>query len=140
MTEGSSTAAGPPAEGKAFVEVTFPADARFVVLARVTLAALAADREYDIEAIEDLRIAVDELCVALLSSDASDPGYRVVLRTVLDGEALEVTGRLVDLSGEPAPDQRTVELHELTRSILEVIVDGYELGVGTFRFWKRPTS
>jgi hypothetical protein len=119
------------------VEVTFPADARFLVMARVTVAALAAEIDLDIEAIDDLRIAVDELCVALL--DHRDEGAdRIALCTTLDGRSLSVEGRLVDRAGNtPAVDgDGEIRLEELSRSIMEVIVDGFELGRGSFRFWK----
>jgi serine/threonine-protein kinase RsbW len=125
-----------PLDGTPYVDVDFPADARFLVMARVTVAAMAAELEFDLEAIDDLRIAVDELCVALLP-DAGEDSCRIHLRAVLDGSAILVEG-MVD---RDAPDEprEVASLDELSRSILEVIVDSYQFGPGTFRFRKsRP--
>lgn len=136
-----------PLDGTPYVDVDFPADARFLVMARVTVAALAAELEFDLEAIDDLRIAVDELCVALLPRtnglpEAADDACRVRLRAVLDGGSILVEGILVEgRADRAAPEavREVVSLDELSRSILEVIVDSYQLGPGTFRFRKsRP--
>lgn len=125
-----------PLDGTPYVDVDFPADARFLVMARVTVAALAAELEFDLEAIDDLRIAVDELCVALLP-EAADDSCRVRLRAVLDGSSILVEG-MVDRAASDEP-REVASLDELSRSILEVIVDSYQVGPGTFRFRKsRP--
>lgn len=120
--------------GTPHVDVSFPAEPRFLVMARVTVAALAAELDFDLDAIDDLRIAVDELCVALLPVPPQD-SRRVHLRAVIDGGAIEVEG-VVDRA---APEEATalLELDDLSRSILEVIVDDYQLGPGSFRFRKR---
>lgn len=131
-----------PLDGTPYVDVDFPADARFLVMARVTVAALAAELEFDLETIDDLRIAVDELCVALLPQTTELPGTaddscRVHLRAVLDGSSLLVEG-MVDRHASDEP-REVASLDELSRSILEVIVDSYQVGPGTFRFRKsRP--
>jgi hypothetical protein len=46
------------------IELVFPARADLVVLARFTAATIAARAGFDVEEIEDLRLAVDELCVS----------------------------------------------------------------------------
>jgi hypothetical protein len=46
------------------VELTFPASVDLVVLARFTAATVAARAGFDVDEIEDLRLAVDELCVS----------------------------------------------------------------------------
>ncbi len=125
-----------PLDETPHVNVDFPADARFLVMARVTVAALAAELEFDLETIDDLRIAVDELCVALLSEAVGD-SCRVHLRAVLDGSSLLVEG-MIDRAASDEP-REVASLDELSRSILEVIVDSYQFGPGTFRFRKsRP--
>jgi anti-sigma regulatory factor (Ser/Thr protein kinase) len=125
-----------PMDGTPYVDVDFPADARFLVMARVTVAALAAELGFDLEAIDDLRIAADELCVALLP-EAADDSSRIHLRAVLDGSAILVEGA-IDRDGPDVP-REVASLDELSRSILEVIVDSYQFGPGTFRFRKsRP--
>jgi hypothetical protein len=46
------------------IELVYPARADLVVLARFTAATIAARAGFDIEEIEDLRLAVDEGCVS----------------------------------------------------------------------------
>ena len=46
------------------IELVFPARADLVVLARFAAATVAARAGFDVEEIEDLRLAVDELCVS----------------------------------------------------------------------------
>src|ERR1700683_666298 len=46
------------------VELSFPASVDLVVLARFTAATVAARAGFDIDEIEDPRLAVDELCVS----------------------------------------------------------------------------
>jgi UDP-N-acetylmuramyl pentapeptide synthase len=47
------------------VELTFPAIPELVVLARFAASAVAARAGFDVEEIEDLRLAVDELCASI---------------------------------------------------------------------------
>ena len=50
------------------VELSLPADAQMLFLARMTAAAVATRAELNYEQVEDLRLAIDELCIALLGS------------------------------------------------------------------------
>ncbi len=47
------------------VELTLPVRADLVVLARFAAGTIASRADFDVEEIEDLRLAVDELCVSL---------------------------------------------------------------------------
>ena len=48
------------------VELTIPVKADLVVLARLTAATVASRADFDVEEIEDLRLAVDELCISVI--------------------------------------------------------------------------
>ena len=61
-----------------------------VRLARLVAAALAAQEGYDLEAVEDLRISVDEACVWLIEEGDGSP-LRLVFSVGADDE-LRVTG------------------------------------------------
>ena len=111
---------------------TQPAQLRF---ARVTAATLAGDLPFTLQAVEDLRVAVDELAAAAI--DGCNDDSELVLTFTSEGEAVVVEGRVAD-AGEPA------ELHPVARDLLELVVDHYELGVDgddrVFRLTKRPRS
>ena len=109
-----------------------PGQLRF---ARVTAATLAGDLPFTLQAIEDLRVAVDELSAAAIEGcDADD---ELVLTFRADGVAVVVEGRVRD-AGEPA------ELHPVASDLLELVVDHYEIGVDggdrVFRLTKQPRS
>ena len=52
------------------VELTIPVRADLVVLARLTAATVASRADFDVEEIEDLRLAVDELCISVIQGSA----------------------------------------------------------------------
>ena len=118
------------------VRLTVPAEARFLRLARLTAAGLAGDLGYSVDAIEDLRIAVDELCAAVIE-DAAASASLTITYTEDDG-ALVVEG-FCDDTAAPLP-----ELHAVAQELLAMLADEYALtgdGDGrTFRLVKRPTA
>src|SRR5688572_22980454 len=87
---------GGPPKGKALPEVhlALPATPEFVRLARVTATGLASRAGFSIDEVEDLRLAIDELCFTLIGSKGKEG--RLELRYRLDGNALEVFGSLDD--------------------------------------------
>ena len=52
------------------VELTIPVTADLVVLARLTAATVASRADFDVEEIEDLRLAVDELCISVIQGSS----------------------------------------------------------------------
>lgn len=100
------------------VELNVPATTDSVMLARLTVAALAAQVGFDIEQIEDLRLAVDELCSSLIQPDGS---VRLLLTFRYDDECLEVTGAL----DKRAPAPVDGETEELSLRILDALVDDH---------------
>lgn len=71
------------------VEITIPARAEFVSVARLTAATVAARLGFTYDEIEDLKIAVGEACTSLILS-GTDSGRPLHLRFVLSRDALEV--------------------------------------------------
>jgi hypothetical protein len=72
------------------VELNLPAEADLVVLARLTAATIASRAGFDVEEIEDLRLAVDELCLSLIGSRVVG---RIDLRFTYDDDCIEVACR-----------------------------------------------
>lgn len=115
------------------VRLTVPAEARFLRLARLTAAGFAGDLGYGVDAIEDLRIAVDELCAAVIQD--ADPTAELTVTYQEDHGALVVEGRCDDTSA-PLP-----ELHAVAQELLAMLADEYvvagEATGRTFRLVKR---
>lgn len=108
----------------AVITVTIPSDTRFVALARLTGAGLGAELDFDVDTIDDLRMATNELVAVVVEWAADNDRQIVTLTFTLDGDALEVhasAGELID-GAEP------VELDPLTEQILASVADSYELG------------
>lgn len=120
---------GRPSEGPRHdtVELTFPASSRFVRLSRMSAATLAAEMDFDVEEIEDLRIAVDELVTLLVSGAEGAP---VRLRFVTMDGRLEVDGRC------EGPTVPAGAVGDLVEAILSATIDQHhvELVAGSRRF------
>lgn len=122
----------------------------FLRLARVTAAGLASRLGFSYDEVEDLRLAIDELCFGLTGNDGR-PGTVEVLY-LLEGDSLIVEGSLrqylssgsavstdaPDRSGTPRP---TFALSELSELILTALVDEHDFDEGStgphFRLMKR---
>lgn len=119
------------------VRLVVPAMPEFLRLARVTAAGLASRLGFSFDQVEDLRLAIDELCYSLTGS-AGRPGT-VQVRYLLSADSLDIIGegRFDTTDGEvPA-----VRLSELSAVILDALVDEHELSVSPagpqFRLVKR---
>jgi serine/threonine-protein kinase RsbW len=114
------------------IRVAVPAQARFLRIARLTAAGVATDLDFDLRDIEDLRVAVDEMCAVLI--DGASPDVELELRYRTDGDELEIVGTC-DQPGEPP------EIHPVALELLSMTSDAFEIdGDGTtrsFRLLKR---
>lgn len=130
ISTGDSVATGRPAS-LVTVELSIPVQADLVVLARLTAATVAARAGFGVEDIEDLRLAVEELCLSLVGT-ARDG--RLHLTYECEGNAITVqcwyedAGR-VGVPGEGADD--------LSLRILDALVDehGREVRKGRPSAW-----
>ena len=102
------------------VHLALPATPEFVRLARVTATGLASRAGFSIDEVEDLRLAIDELCFTLIGSKGREG--RLALRYRLDGTELEVHG---SLDGEDVP---VPHLSDWSDQILDALVDEHEVG------------
>ena len=105
------------------VVLTFPARGDLVVLARLVASAISTRVGFDIEELEDLRLAVGELCLlALAGSDACHGDLRLEF-TVSPG-SLDISCTLGGAA--PASASRSTdrdEADELSEQILAALVD-----------------
>lgn len=125
------------------VRLTVPATPASLRLARLVAASLANDLGMDVEEIEDVRVAVDELGAVLLDAagggevgaDGGEVGGTATGTLELDfatiGGALEVRG-----SATP-PSAGAPEVHAVAAELLGLLVDDYEVGAEADRWWFR---
>ena len=121
------------------VSLQFPARGDLVVLARLVASAIATRVGFDIEELEDLRLAVGELCLlALQGSDARHGDLQ--LEFTISEDSLDISCT----HGGAAPrhgsrNDEGAEADELSEQILSALVDehGREQEEGSVRAWLR---
>lgn len=112
------------------VTITVPADVRYFRSVRLAVGGLATMAGFDIEAIDDLRIGVDEICAALAETGNGDD---IRIEVAADpGQLLRVEGTVQ--RGADLPDE---DRFAFSRQILSVVADafGYEDEGGLVRCW-----
>lgn len=98
------------------IRLTIPAQADFARIARLTVTGLASRLDLPYDDVEDLRIAVGEICSVLLKPAVG----RLELVCRLEPRHLEIEARLDPVIGlDP--------VSELTRQILTAVVDEFEI-------------
>jgi serine/threonine-protein kinase RsbW len=121
--DGSVTDAGE----ERIVRVQLPVDSRYIRVARLVAAGLASTAGFDVDAVDDFRIAVDELCAALLEVGDSNASVELMF-SVSDGE-VQVDGR----TATPGTASFDSDRLDLSRQILDVACDTYTLSMdGTY--------
>lgn len=95
------------------IRLNIPARAEHAHLARLTTASVAARLAFSYDEVEDVRIAVGELC-GVLVDDA--PTSRIEFICRVTNDALEI-----DACREPAG--APIELDDLSRQILDAVTD-----------------
>lgn len=120
------------------IKLLLPASSRFVATARVTAASVAAELDFPVDDIEDLRVGVNELAAVLVewAEDHDAPEVELTFR-MRDGE-LEVAGRVVGGTNGAADGDDGDTVDVLAEQILASVADEHELGGGTGRLVKRP--
>ena len=114
------------------VRLELPIESKYIRVARLVATGLGASAGLDVDGVDDLRIAVDELCAALFEVGDGP----VELTCAVHDDEVEVTGRTVTTTVGAFEPARLV----LSRQILDVACDDYTLtldgGYAQFRMTK----
>jgi serine/threonine-protein kinase RsbW len=102
------------------VRLSLPASPDYVRIVRLAASGIATNLGFDVDELDDLRVAVGEL--VNLTLEVCRPEILEVLFTV-DGSELRIEG------SAPAADGRVVELDSLTRQILDAFLDTYTIEI-----------
>jgi serine/threonine-protein kinase RsbW len=111
------------------VRLVMPAAPELLRVARLTAAGLASRLGFSFDEVEDVKIAVDELCFALVGTKGREGTLTLVYQLQADSLVIEGTGDF------PSQDVRATT-GELSTLILSAVVDSHEVtdGDGTVRF------
>jgi len=115
------------------VRLDVPASPEFFRLARIMVAGVASRGGFTLDALDDLRLAIDELCFALVG-EGREGRLQLTLRLIPGGIEVEGDARFADLP------KRGPVLSALSQMILGTVVDGYEVildASARFRMVKR---
>ncbi|MHB8681542.1 MAG: ATP-binding protein [Acidimicrobiales bacterium] len=121
------------------VELSLPARPDLLFLVRMTAAAVASRADFGYDQIEDLRLAIDELCLTICGEDATEG--RIQLLFKWGDDAVEVVG-LYDHAADGGA-RRDLSIaqpaNELSERILDALVDehGTDAVGGCPRAWLR---
>ena len=122
------------------VDLSIPVGADLLVLARLTAATIAARADFGVDEIEDLRLAVEELCLPFVRGGGDG---RLQLCYERDGGSIEISCtahlRSGDATRTPRSDDEAREGDELSARILDALVDehGRDAVDGQIRSWLR---
>jgi serine/threonine-protein kinase RsbW len=85
------------------VTVRLPADSAYLSVLRTATAGLAARLDFNLDEIEDLRIAIDEACAMLLAQAV--PGTDLTCEFELNDDAMSISVSVLTVDGlEPSRD------------------------------------
>lgn len=119
------------------VRLTLPTTPQLLRVARLTAAGLAGRLGFSFDEIEDVKIAVDELCFALVGARGRAGSLTLLYTLDLGLLVIEGTATYEGRAPELAPT-------ELSSQILAAVVDEHELSVDgeglRFRLLKRRTE
>jgi len=105
--------------GADVVSLTFPADTRWVRLARLLTSGVAAQAGFDVEEVEDLKIAVDEICATLIERSVDSGPVRLGFRPSEGSVEVGIEAAIANGTAESWTEERM----KLSEQILSVVVD-----------------
>jgi hypothetical protein len=94
------------------IALSIPAQPRLLQLVRLTAGVVAAGADLELNDVEDLRLAVDELCLPFMGT-TGHPG-RLLVRYGWDGETIEISCTLT--AGDEGTDAGTTQTSDLSVS------------------------
>lgn len=114
------------------VRLALPAERRYLRLVRLVAASSASDVDFDIDAIEDLRVVVNEVCAALI--EAAAPTAELQLSFATDGDTVRIEGTC-ETNGTP------LTMHPVASEVVSLLADDLDLdtedGLARFALVKR---
>ena len=104
------------------VRLTMPASPQLLRVARLTAAGLASRLGFSFDEIEDVKIAVDELCFALVGGKSRPGKLTIVYRLADDALRIDGEGDFGGNGADPVPAPS-----DLSAQILAAVVDEHDI-------------
>lgn len=114
-------------------QLRIPAEPRSLRLARLVVAGVAADAGFTVDEVEDLRVAVDEACAAVMATGATPGHVHVAVDVAEDGG-----GRRVEVTTWSEPAVVPV-VDAVPALLLEHTTEGWAVDGHCVRLWRTGT-
>jgi hypothetical protein len=128
LGDGQRHSGGVELDRERCVELVIPAHPELWGLARMAVASVATKLAFDLEQIEDLRLAVDELCIACALGGKPSSVLRLACYWSEAGIYLDCVVSLVGPGNDNFSDEslpKGLSQKELSESILAALVDAH---------------
>jgi serine/threonine-protein kinase RsbW len=113
------------------ISLTLPGIPEFVSVARLTLSGIANRMGFDIDAIEDLKVAVSEACTNAMKHGCNIADDSYVVNYIVSGDRLIIdvcdSGRGFDLEVVESPDFDNPKENGLGLYIIKTLMDEVEV-------------
>ncbi len=120
------------------IELVLPLGHRYIATARVVAASVGADLGFDVDQIDDLRLAVDEaVAVVVDAAPEAGPG-RIGIRFASDTGVLTVRVSATEVA-DATPLTRA-DIDPLALRIIEAVADEFEVADGALVIHKRTSA
>lgn len=113
----------PPERELEHVELVLPVRPELWILARMSASAIAAKLDFGIDAIEDLKLAIDELCNSCAVGATTESRLRLDYR--FDEDSVRVSCAVAPVLD--VPDEEALQTVALSSRILGAFVDEYAI-------------
>ncbi|MCU1490980.1 MAG: anti-sigma regulatory factor [Acidimicrobiaceae bacterium] len=108
-----------------FVELQLPVHPELWALARMSASAIAARLDFGVDAVEDLRLAIDELCNSCAAG--ADGTSRLQLDYRWDEDSIHVACAVAPVAEDGAAEEASLSSLDLSRRILDALVDDHDV-------------
>ena len=132
------TGAARPATDVELIELSIPAIPALLSLPRLVAAAVAARCDFDYDAVEDIKLAIEELCLGAF--EGRGPG-RLDIRLAIHADLLQEDSAFEPADGARAMSGRSPVAVQLTEQLLSALAveHGTDETAGVRRTWFRRT-
>lgn len=115
------------------VNISLPSKPEYVSVARLTASVIASQMGFDIEAIEDIKLAVGEACNNAVMHSGTDSTYEMKLKNLQSNLVIEVIdfGKGFELKDYQVPDLDALQENGLGLFIIQSLMDHVEVNVNT---------
>ncbi len=103
-------------------ELRLPANNRYLRVARLTASGFASKANFDLEQLDDLRLAVGEACALLI--DLAPASGELIIRYEVTPSAVIISGACTTENGA------SIELDDAARAVFGATVDSYAVEQG----------